>query len=114
MEQTQKIRTLKTQIVGLHYAKSTNFVSLLPLDSNLAFQFEPNNLYDPNAVSISYAKFKLGYIPKFQTKIIRNFVENGFDIRVKSRNFTPKTILPDFDIIPARLNIIIYFTKRKD
>jgi hypothetical protein len=102
---------LRTKIVGLYYAKSEGLLSMFPANTRLTIQPEPTNQYDSHAVAVSYGGTHLGYIPKDQTHIIHAFLAKGFALMGQSGTFHPKHETPDYDIVPAWLEVLVVFEK---
>ena len=98
-----------TKIVGLYYAKSESLVSLFPLHTRLMIWPEPTNKYDPQAVAVLYGGKHLGYIPRDQTRIIHAFLAKGFTVVGQSGLFHPKHETEDYEMVPAYLEILVYF-----
>ena len=80
---------------------------MFPVHTRLMIQPEPTNQYDPHAVAVSYGGTHLGYIPKDQTHIIHAFLAKEFTMFGLSETFHPKRETPDYEMVPAWLDIVV-------
>ena len=112
MHQSQSYKKLVSRVVGLYYAKAERLAAMFPLNTPLDVISEPSNQYDPKAITVFYGRQRIGYIPKDQTHIIHTFWSKGFQVQGRSAIFHPKQIDDLFNVVPAKLDLIIYFVQR--
>lgn len=74
-EDTASSREFIYELAGYrYYAKDAGPISL---GARLAFEFEPNNPKDPNAIVVRQAGRKLGYVNRLQTTSFRTWLNEG-------------------------------------
>ena len=76
---------LVCNIAGFTYYDGLDVIEHLNLGTQVNLKSEPDNPYDPNAVSIYYKDTKLGYIPKYKNEYISNLLYFGYSSILESR-----------------------------
>jgi len=64
-------------IAGFTYYDGLDVISELQLGTPVSLRSEPENPYDPNAVSIYYGETKLGYVPRDRNRFISDILYFG-------------------------------------
>ncbi|MCB9001298.1 MAG: HIRAN domain-containing protein [Bacteroidales bacterium] len=67
-------------IAGFTYYDGPIALSELKIGSRLQLVFEPENKYDPKAVTIFFNSYKLGYVPRNENSAISKLLEMGYNI----------------------------------
>ncbi|MBN2777296.1 MAG: HIRAN domain-containing protein [Bacteroidales bacterium] len=79
-------------IAGLTYWDAAEVFTELTIGTELQFEAETDNKYDPEAVAIYFDKSKLGYIPRKMNTTISTLLQCGytdiFDVRINRLNPT--------------------------
>jgi hypothetical protein len=73
-------------IAGFMYYNGVDVFENLKIGTELKLHAEPENRFDPLAVSIYYQNKKLGFVPKEDNELIRKFLDLGhtdlFEIKI--------------------------------
>ena len=72
-------------IAGFTYYDGLDVINELQLGTTVNLISEPENPYDPNAVSIYYGNTKLGYVPKNKNCLISDLLYFGHGYSVNAR-----------------------------
>jgi hypothetical protein len=67
------------EVAGFRHQDTIN-VNELKLGEAVNFEFEPNNIYDQNAVAIGYKGSKIGYIARAHNEAFRTWKERGYSV----------------------------------
>jgi hypothetical protein len=80
-------------IAGFTYYNGVDVFENLKIGTPLLLMAEPENRYDPEAVAIYYQETKLGFVPRTDNKVIRQFLDLGYTelFEVKISQITPDT-----------------------
>jgi len=70
---------LECHIAGFTYYDGLDVIDELVPGAILTLKSEPDNPYDPNAVSIFYDDTKLGYIPRYENQFLSDLLYFGYD-----------------------------------
>lgn len=100
---------MRFDIAGFTYYEGVLAFNKLKIGSKLTLKPEPTNIYDKRAVEIYYKKFKLGYLPKSDNKVISALLKSGinpFDARVQTIN---KEEHPE-----NQIGVILYIIENKE
>ncbi|MDR1658090.1 MAG: HIRAN domain-containing protein [Deltaproteobacteria bacterium] len=77
-------------IAGFTYYDGLDVIKKLKLGTPVRLKAEPDNPHDPDAVSIYYKKYKLGYIPRAKNSLVSQMLNFGyteiFEANIFSRN----------------------------
>jgi len=76
---------LDCHIAGFTYYDGLDVINELQLGTPVSLKSEPENPYDPNAVSIYYGNTKLGYVPKSYNRILSDILYFGHSDTVNAR-----------------------------
>lgn len=70
---------------------------------------EPQNSYDPNAISIYFDDFKLGYVPQEQNEFISKLLDMGYEdiLEAKIQRISPES-RPEHQVM-----VIIYLLRNE-
>ena len=79
-------------IAGFTYYDGADVFKNLKIGAPLSIKAEPENRYDPEAVAIYYQETKLGFIPRTDNKVIRQFLNLGYTdlFEAKISQITPE------------------------
>ena len=72
-------------IAGFTYYDGLDVINELQLGTQVSLISEPENPYDPNAVSIYYGNTKLGYVPKNKNCFLSGLLYFGHGYSVNAR-----------------------------
>ncbi|MEX2681662.1 MAG: HIRAN domain-containing protein [Candidatus Sigynarchaeota archaeon] len=96
------------QVVGIYYTGNDQYVSGLPSGTELELKAEPENRYDPFAVSVWHKGKKLGYIPRAENKpYFKALIEGIMPVRCVLGCFIPKGESARRYYTPPRANVTI-------
>jgi HIRAN domain. len=83
---TEKRHHSNFDIAGFSYWDGCVVFNELKIGTELRFEREEDNKFDPYAVAIYYGEYKLGFIPRAANHEISKFLElgytNAFEVRV--------------------------------
>ena len=83
---TEKRHHSNFDIAGFSYWDGCVAFNELKIGTELRFEREKDNKFDPYAVAIYYGEYKLGFIPRAANHEISKFLElgytNAFEVRV--------------------------------
>jgi len=81
---------LDCHIAGFNYYDGLDVLKKLKLGAVVTLKSEPENPYDPNAISIYYKTTKLGYVPRAKNALLSDLLYFGygsvFEARINARN----------------------------
>jgi hypothetical protein len=66
-----------SEVAGYRHNVKAEDYDDFPIGTQLSFQLEPNNEYDPNAVKISAHNTHIGYVNRAQTPAFKHWLENN-------------------------------------
>ena len=70
---------LDCHIAGFTYYDGLDVINELKQGVQVTLKSEPDNPYDPEAVSVYYGKTKLGYVPQVKNSFVSNLLYFGHD-----------------------------------
>jgi len=86
---------MSCNIAGFTYYDGIDVINNLQPGTHVILKSEPENPYDPNAVSIYYNETKLGYIPRAKNSYICDLLYFGhkdiLEAKISSRNLDNHT-----------------------
>ena len=76
---------LDCNIAGFTYYDGLDVMNELQLGTPVSLRSEPENPYDPNAVSIYFGDTKLGYVPKNSNRLLSDILYFGHSDIINAR-----------------------------
>ena len=76
---------LDCHIAGFTYYDGLDVINELKQGVQVTLKSEPDNPYDPEAVSIYYGEIKLGYVPQAKNSFVSSLLYFGHDNIVEAR-----------------------------
>lgn len=70
---TKDKETLLFELTGVHVHKSY-IINFCKESHPVTLEFEPDNIYDENAIMVLHDGKKIGYVPSFETDEVKEFI----------------------------------------
>ena len=87
-------------VAGVRHAEGFNDVKdALQQNDELQLEFEPNNEYDSNAIIVKYEGKKIGYVPKYYTKELKELLDENKKYSAKIKRLNIEAAIPDDKVL---------------
>src|SRR5690554_2673083 len=72
---TKGKETLLFELTGVHLPENRRYTSgFVNQYDNVTLEFEPENIYDENAIMVLHSNVNIGYVPSFETDEVKQFM----------------------------------------
>lgn len=67
--------TLLFELTGVHFPENRRYISgFVNQYDKVTLEFEPENIYDDNAIMVLHGGVNIGYVPSFETDEVKEFM----------------------------------------
>ena len=87
-------------VAGVRHSEDYEEIKkVLQQDDELQLEFEPNNEYDNNALMVKFGNQKLGYVPNYYTKELKELMDNHKKYSAKIKKLNIDAEIPDDQVL---------------